>query len=178
MTESPVSNLYGIYRDVLRDAEGYVIWDRGWRKNLIVTDCRRLLASFMRGEPGTSGISGLQVGSGSDTWDTIPQQPGEGDTSLFDSNPHTISLSASNIDFLMLDSDSISVTPTNRIQIQLSLGPNVPPWPDANHPTITLREFGLIGQINGSNILINYVIHPAIVKDPVSALERTIWLIF
>ena len=26
--------------------------------------------------------------------------------------------------------------------------------------------------------LINYVTHPAIVKDPTSTLERTIWLVF
>ena len=28
------------------------------------------------------------------------------------------------------------------------------------------------------HVSINYVTHPAIVKDPTSTLERTIWLVF
>jgi hypothetical protein len=56
----------------------------------------------------------------------------------------------------------------------------VPPWPDGlpQHPAPSLREFGLVGQLNATPVLINYVSHPAIVKDPTSTLERTIWLVF
>jgi hypothetical protein len=54
----------------------------------------------------------------------------------------------------------------------------VPNWPDANHPTSTLREFGLAAQLNGVTVLINYRTHPAIAKDPASTLERTVWLVF
>jgi len=41
-----------------------------------------------------------------------------------------------------------------------------------------LREFGLIASLDGVPVLINYRTHPAIAKDPVSTLERTIWLVF
>jgi hypothetical protein len=82
------------------------------------------------------------------------------------------------IDFLNLTTDSVSAVPTNRLQIVAKLSAGVPNWPDANHATSTLREFGLVGQLNGATVLINYVTHPAIVKDPTSTLERTIWLVF
>jgi hypothetical protein len=54
----------------------------------------------------------------------------------------------------------------------------MPPWPDANHPTSTLREFGLVASLGGSDVLVNYRIHTAIAKDPTSSLVRTIWLVF
>ena len=42
----------------------------------------------------------------------------------------------------------------------------------------SLGEFGLVGQLNGVETLINYVTHPVIVKDPLSTLTRTVWLVF
>jgi hypothetical protein len=52
----------------------------------------------------------------------------------------------------------------------------VPPPP--YHSAPTLREFGLVATLNGSEVLLNYRTHPAIAKDPVSTLDRTIWLVF
>lgn len=167
--------LYGIYHDVLRNREGRIVWDRGWCKNTIVTDCRRLLASFMRGAPAAIGIRGLMVGSGDPAWDntsTPPATPGQ--TALVDPAPFTFNLTSAQINYLNPTTGVVSATPTQRIQIVAALGAGVPPGPNP----ITLREFGLVGQIGGANILINYVTHPAIVKDPTSTLERTIWLVF
>jgi hypothetical protein len=161
---------------MLRNAQGEVLWDSGWQKNVIVTGCRRLLAGFMLGGPHTSGIQGLQVGAGLVAWDTSLMSPIEGQTTLVDRNPYIVPQAALQIDYL--DGDTVTTTPTNRIQIVATLGPGEPTWPDANHPTSTLREFGLFGQLNGAAVLINYVIHPAIVKDAASTLERTIWLVF
>jgi hypothetical protein len=180
-TDVVVANLQGMYRDVLRDATRRVRWDRDWRKNAIVTDCRRLLAGFMRGAPtGTLGIQGLQVGTGLAAWDQPPGPPPArpGQASLVDPHPFTVSVADLKIDFLALTSDTVSADPTNRLQIVASLGPGVPSWPDANHATSTLREFGLVGQLDGATVLLNYVTHAAIVKDPTSTLERTIWLVF
>jgi hypothetical protein len=174
--EMVVADLHGLYHDVLRDQHGRVILDRGWHSNVIVVDCRRLLAGFMRGQPITLGIQGLRVGIGSEAWDQAPATPTPGQTGLVDPNPATVPVSDLQIDFL--DNGTATGTPTNRIQIVAALGPGVPPWPDVNHPTATLREFGLFGQLDGADVLINYVIHPAIVKDPSSTLERTIWLVF
>jgi hypothetical protein len=176
-----MANLQGMYRDVLRDTAGRVTWDRGWQMNAIVTDCRRLLAGFMRGAPpGTLGIQGLQVGTGLAAWDQPPgpPPPTAGQAALVDPHPFTVPVANLQIDFLDLTTDSVSAAPTNRLQIVASLGPGVPSWPDSDHATSTLREFGLVGQLNGATVLINYVTHPAIVKDPTSTLERTIWLVF
>ena len=93
-----------------------------------------------------------------------------------DPNPFTVPIGSLTIDYLA--GGVVSPSPTNSIQIFASLGPGVPSWPDANHATGTLREFGLLGQLDGADVLINYVTHPAIAKDPASTLERTIWLIF
>jgi len=180
-TDVVTANVQGMYRDVLRDAGGRVRWDGGWHKNAIVTNCRRLLASFMRGAPtGTLGIRGLQVGAGLAAWDQPPgpPPPTAGQVALVDLQPFTVSVNNLQIDFLALTSDSVSNDPTNRLQIVATLGPGVPSWPDANHATSTLREFGLVGELNGATVLINYVTHPAIVKDLTSRLERTIWLVF
>jgi hypothetical protein len=162
---------------VLCDAYGRVLWDRGWHRNTIVLNCRRLLAGFMAGPTMSLGIQGLRVGQGSNAWDlTSPPTPLPTQTALVDPNPFLLSGSALQIDFL--DGGTVTSTPTNRLQIIATLGPNVPPWPDANHVSGNLREFGLVGRLNGAETLINYVTHPVIVKDPASTLTRTIWLVF
>lgn len=180
-TDVVVANLHGMYRDVLRDATGRVTWEHAWQKNAIVTDCRRLLAGLMRGSPtGTLGIQGLQVGMGLVAWDQLPgpPPPTAGQTALVDTHAFTVPMANLQIDFLDLTTDSVSKDPTNRLQIIARLGPGVPSWPDADHATSTLREFGLVGMLNGATVLINYVTHAAVVKDPTSTLERTIWLVF
>jgi hypothetical protein len=180
--EAVTNNLYGMYRDVLRDAEGCVIWDGGWRKNTIVASCRQLLAAFMRGgavTPPTLGIQGLQIGMGQPAWDSGPlPAPDPGRTALVDPHRFTVDLSHIKIDYL--DGGTVTANPTNKLQIVATLGANIPSWPDVNHTTGTLREFGLVGQLGGAltPTLINYVAHPAIAKDPLSTLERTIWLTF
>jgi hypothetical protein len=176
--EKPVPTLYGCYHDRLLDRESRLICDYGWSNNVIRTDCRRLLAGFMLGTSDTFGIQALQVGAGLDTWDDIPPpDPTPGDT-LTDASPFSIPRADLDITFLELTSDANSLLPTNRVQIQASLGPGVPSWPDATHVSSTLREFGLVAQLNGNAVLINLVRHRAIAKDPTSTLERTIWLVF
>jgi hypothetical protein len=171
--------LRGMYRDVLRDTQGRVVWESGWHMNAIVVDCRRLLAGFLRGLPtGAAGIQGLQVGAGLATWDSPPGPPAPGSTqaALVDPNPHTVPRPQLVMDYLV--GGVVSATPTNELQIVATLGPGVPAWPDVNHATSTLREFGLVGQLNGATVLLNYVTHPAIPKHPASTLERTVWLVF
>ncbi len=179
-TEATTLHLYGMYHDVLRDPRGTAIWDSGWRKNTIVVDCRRLLAGFMHGAPtGALGLQGLQVGAGDPVWDqTGPPLPDGTQTALVDHNPFTVPRASLQINYLTGTGSTVSGTPTNQIQIVAQLGPNVPTWPDANHPVSTLREFGLVGQLDSTTVLINYVRHVAIVKDPASTLVRTIWLAF
>jgi hypothetical protein len=182
-TDMVTVHLHGMYHDVLRDAVGRVLWDSGRKPNTIVADCRRLLAGFMRGTPTTvAGIQGLQVGAGLSAWDQPPgpPPPSSAQSALVDPNPFTVSLASQQIAYLQPGSETVSVTPTNRVRIIATLGPGVPPWPDGlpQHPAPTLREFGLVARLGATPVLINYVTHPAIVKDPTSTLNRTIWLVF
>lgn len=179
MRESVTVGLYGMFRDVVRDASGRVTWESDWVKNVIVTDCRRLLAGFMRGAPTAAlGIQGMQVGAGSPLWDAPPGPPvpSPAQVALVDPSPFTVPPASLTMSYLA--GTAVSVTPTDRLQIFATLGPGVPPWPDGSHSSSTLREFGLVARLDGVPVLINYRPHAAIPKDPFSTLERTIWLTF
>jgi hypothetical protein len=174
--ERPTLHLAGMYRDVVRDSGGRVLRDSGWKSNAIVVDCRRVLASLMGGGPAL-GIQGLAVGAGLAAWDgTGPPPATPTQVALEDPNPFVVPAASLAIDFV--DAGVITATPTNRLQIVASLGPGAPPWPNGTHVSASLREFGLVGELNGAPVLINYVTHPVINKDPTSTLERTIWLVF
>lgn len=178
-SERATVELHGIYRDRLRRPDGAVTWDSGIRRNTIVVTCRQLLASFMRGTPAVAGIQGLQVGAGLDSWDTSgPPPPPTTQAALVDPHPYTVPAGALELSFIDEATGNVTNSPTNRLQILARLGPHVPTWPDANHASGTLREFALVGTLGGATVLINCVRHPAIPKDPVSTLERTIWLVF
>ncbi len=177
--ETPTMGLQGSYRDVLRDAAGQVTWDSGWRKNTILLGCRQLLAAFMSGDTNVAGIQGLQVGAGLEAWDggLPPQPPPVG--GLQDPSPYTAPKSALQFEYLDPATGQVSTGVTNRIQIVVTLGPNMPNWPgDGIHLAATLREFGLVGMLDGKPVLLNAVRHVAIAKDPVSTLVRTIQLVF
>lgn len=177
-TQSTFGGIKGMYRDVLKDARNRVVWSRDWTSNTIVGDCRRLLAAFVHGPPTTSlGIQGLWVGAGLDSWDSGGAPPPDGtETQLVD--PHPYLMSAGDLQLEFLTDSGVSPTPTNRLQIVASLGTDQPDWPDAHHVTGNLREFGLVAELQGTPVLINYVRHTVIAKDPSSTLERTIWLVF
>jgi hypothetical protein len=175
--EHATDGLRGQYRDVLLSARGEVLEDRGWRSNAIVSGCHTLLAVLLRGSPTASGLVGLQVGSGKASWDSTGPPPAtSAQTTLVDPAPFTVGPAALTMDFLT--AGAISGSPTNRLQIQATLGPGVPSWPDPNHVSASLREFGLVATLGGDPVLINYVTHLIIAKDPASTLQRTIWLTF
>ncbi|MFF0445264.1 hypothetical protein ACFYT4_02400 [Streptomyces sp. NPDC004609] len=175
---SPTETLTGEYRDVLLDPSGRVTWDSGVRRNTIVADCKRLLCGFVQGSTTTHGITGLQVGQGHDTWDRPPGPPPAlpTDTRLADPKPFTVAAGSLQIDYVI--GPNVVATPSNQLQIVATLGPNEPPWPDNDHPNRTLREFGLAGTLGTDTVLIDYVTHPAIPRDPESTLKRTIRLVF
>ncbi|KKK06430.1 hypothetical protein [Micromonospora sp. HK10] len=178
--ERPAAGLYGQFRDVLYDADGEPRWDRGWVRNTIVTDFRRLLAGFVRGTPTTAeSVLGLAVGAGLPAWDASgPPQPSPTQAALVDPHPHLVPRAQLQLDYIDPATGTISATPTGTLQLKALLGPAVPAWPDGNHATSTLREFGLVARLDGTQVLLNYRTHPAIAKDPASTLERTIWLVF
>lgn len=178
ITETDITLLTGLYRDVLTGQDGELLWDSGQQKNLIVANCRVLLASFMRGTPPALGIQSLKVGSGLAAWDTLPAPPATSQTAMVDPNPYTMAVAQLQFAYLNALNGAPVPGPTNILQIRATFGPGLPTWPDANHPTSTLREFGLFGKLNGADWMINSVRHPAIVKHQVSTLTRTLWLVF
>jgi hypothetical protein len=182
ITENPALTLEGRYHDVLYGPDGAVVWDRGWHKNAIAVSCRRLLASFLKADPTALGIDGLMVGAGSPAWDAGAPPPPTPTSVFFDLNPTKVPRVApppgATFQMDYLDGPNVSALPTNRLQINIKLGPGVPAWPDGSHTTSSLREFGLVGRFGGADVMLNYVTHPVITKDPFSTLERTIWLVF
>lgn len=80
------SFLRGIYRDILLDRHGQVIFDRGFSSNTIVDNGRILLAGFMKNDPKgpkAVGIEYMAVGQGAKEWsDTDPPPPLESTNKL------------------------------------------------------------------------------------------------
>jgi hypothetical protein len=169
----------GIYRDQLLNAEGCVVFDSGWNSNLIVANCRVLLAAFMRNDARSHGIQSLQVGRGNAAWDTTPPPPPDPNTTtkLEDPSPFIIPVADLGIQYLN-DRDEAVAGPTSRIQITATLGPGKPAA-----ESFPLREFGLFGALDnapGSPLpfMIDYIRHPLIEKSGSVTLERRVRLIF
>ena len=163
----------GIYRDRLLDTGRQPVFDSEWKSNLIVTNCRVLLAGFMRNEGSARGIRSLHVGQGDPNWDTTPPPaPPTSSNQLVDTTPFIIPVANLTLQYLN-DSDAIVPGPTSRIEITATLGPNQPVAGIYN-----LREFGLFGELNSQPFMIDYVRHPVIQKSGSFTLERRIRLIF
>lgn len=184
-SEHPTDDVAGYVRDVLRAPDGTALFDSGVQKNVITNDGRRLLAGFLHGATTTvQSILSLRVGAGDPAWDvTTTPPPSAATTVLVDSHPYDHKNTVTDTTLLVFEyvdpaSDTVVAGPTTKLQIRATLKPGMPPWPDANHTTGTLREYGLVANLNGGDVLVNYRTHAAIAKDPTSTLERTIWLVF
>jgi hypothetical protein len=171
----------GIYRDRLLDAGGGAVFDSGWRKNMIVMNCRVLIAGLLKDDPDESplGIQSLKLGRGSASWDALPPASPDPDTmtQLVEATPYVIPRSALTLRYLNA-SNEISNAPTNRLEVIATLGPGEPaPGPNVPSPYL-LREFGLFGKLKGADYMIDYIRHPLIEKDSAVTLERRVQLIF
>jgi len=168
--------LKGYYNDLLIDAHDRVREDRGWRANLIVEGCNRLLAALMKGQQGLGGILYLAVGEGVKEWDGALPQPQPAATRL---SKEILRRPIAAEDIIFLDSaGQPSATPTGRLQISIELS-------RADFPANgfrPVREFGLFGgnatAAVDSGFMINHVIHPRIDITPGLTLCRTLRLDF
>lgn len=139
--------------------------------NLVVNECSVLIAMLMKG--GCNGIQYFAVGSGSDTWDNnnLPN-PEENDVKLLN-EIFRKPITSDNIVYID-DSNNISETPTNRLQITITLLED-----EANGE---LREMGFFGGdatlTKDSGHLINRKIHGSIFKTSGMQLERVIRFTF
>lgn len=170
------SIIEGIYRDRLVDASGRLLSDSGWRHNMIVLHCRVLLGAFLHNEGSALGVQSMQVGRGDPSWDTAPPPLPDASTTtqLTDGSPFVVQ--GANLVLEYLDAtESIVASPTNRVQVTATLGPNEPT--PSGSPPFPLREFGLFGSLQGVPFMIDYVRHPLIEKDGAVTLERKVRLV-
>ncbi|MCZ6673542.1 MAG: hypothetical protein O7C75_11470 [Verrucomicrobia bacterium] len=172
-----ISNIRGIYRDILKGKEGDTRYDSGWVSNAIVDKCRVLLAGFMKNE-SSNGIQYLAVGKGLEQWDTTgaPAPDPVNITAL--ENKFMPTIPVSELQLAYLDENEAEVAgPTHRLQITATLNPAYPePIPPGN--TYPLREFGLFGQLDSTDFMIDVIRHPVIHKDASSTLIRVVRLFF
>lgn len=179
------TTIKGIYRDILKDPGGDVIWDSGWQSNVIVHRCRILLAAFMKNDENSVGIQCLKVGKGDPGWDNMdvppkPEDP-EKTKALVDTHPAKFEIGESNLAYLD-ENDDTTETPTNVLQVTVTLGVNQPPPPDEALTYYPLREFGLFGKYGNEDESEDYMIdcirHPVIRKDKSATLVRVVKLFF
>lgn len=175
------NSIKGIYRDILRSSDNTVIYDSGWRSNIIVDRCRVLLSAFMKNEQ-TRGIQSVKVGQGDPRWDIDgAPAPTAQLTTLIDPSPYIMNAGDLQIDYLD-ENDEVVSNPTNRLQVSVTFGLNQPPAvaPLSSYP---MREFGLFGQYTDAggtvhDYMIDCIRHTVINKDVTATLERSVKLYF
>jgi hypothetical protein len=163
----------GVYRDVLYDAAGAVLWRRDWHPNLIVDGLRKLLAALMKGDPQGAQLGHWAVGIGDVSWDsgTVPSEAARRTRSQLYTEVARQVLLPGQITFL-------GGTFTNRLEVTAQFATaDIPGGP----ATWSLREFGLFAggtAAANSGVLINHRIHPRIDMQPGFTLQRTLRLTF
>lgn len=169
--------LYGEYRDQLISTSGDVR-DFGWRSNVVVNQCRQLLAAFMKGD-AASGIQFIALGRGDMNWDSqMPEAPDRNTDALTDSTPEIINIAdaAMAIDYLD-NAGEVSPDLSQRIQVSITLVPGSLPIA-VGETAFPLREFALFGQMDAENFMIDYVRHPVMNIGPEDTLVRKVRLVF
>lgn len=169
----------GIYRDILRDKKNRPLYDSGWRSNLIVLRCRVLLASLMMND-SPLGIQQVKIGIGDASWDETPPAAADPDTTtdLVDAAPFIISVADLTLEYLQPNGEPVENPDekTNYIQATIQLDPGDPP--PISGSVYPMREFGLFGDLNGEEYMLDYIVHPVIEKHELASLERKVRLLF
>ncbi|WP_045855617.1 hypothetical protein [Teredinibacter purpureus] len=164
----------GKYWDQVRKRDGK-LHEFGWRSNIVVDQCRELIAGFMLGGTST-GIQQLRLGRGESHWDNNPPPaPVAATTMLTDTTPTIISGSALNLQFLDAVGNE-TTTPTHRIQVAVTLDSDT--LSISGSERYPLREFALFGQFDGEDYMIDYVRHPVMSLSVGDTLIRKIRLVF
>ena len=180
----------GLYHDLLLNSAGTPIADLGWRSNMIVAQCDRLVAALMKNYQAVSagefkGISYLAIGEGDKMWDDDPHIPSPA-TKKLKKELFRLYIKPEQIKFL---SEPVIVAgkpgpvipidkPTRLLEITVDI--KAPELITKGYQP--LREFGLFGgdatDRPNSGYLINYVVHPSIDLTEKLTLNRTIRLSF
>ena len=165
----------GEYRDVWRDRQGKILWQRDWRPNLIVNGLSNLLAALVMGDSQGQRLMFWAVGSGENAWDggTLPSD--EERRSRFGLYNETGRQEIMPAQMTFIDATgNPQAAISNRLEITAEFA--VPEFPAG-----PLRELGLFAGGSaavGSGILINHAIHPRIDLQENFTLQRTLRLTF
>mgnify|MGYP003663371433 CR=1 FL=1 len=175
MKSESVLRIIGEWRTIIRDTQGRVLGDSGWRRNQVQNTNAILLASLIKNAAGISGVLFWAYGEGQASWDSSPPVQLETDTTLT-SEVFRKAVTAPDVTFR--DSTTfvdIDPTPSNVIQIDQLLGIT-----EANG--YSLREFGLFGgtatTTPDSGLFMNWVVHDRIDKDNSISVQRSIRFLF
>lgn len=184
--EQVSSPIKGTYRDTLCGSDGTVLFDSGWRSNMIVNDCHVLMAALVKilanNRKLVSGAEDglfLCVGEGLGNWDDPQKRPVPKPSDQELKTKYSPPFKELGLKFMNKKQNGTDTTyeestdPTNILEITATLGQEYP-----NNPNYPLREFGLFAKLNGKEYMINHVIHPVITKGASATLERVIHLEF
>lgn len=169
-------SMVGMWQDTYTYRDGRVV-QTPWHKNQI-KNLAAVIAGGLFGRQGEKaapfvGFSYLAVGSGLDAWDAVPPVADKTQTTLV---TETFRKAADLVDIVWLDpdTDAVSVVPTRKVQVSVTLLPA-----EANG---TLREFALFcGDASGvadSGLMFNGVTHGRIDKDDGVTITRKIRILF
>ena len=170
MEEQVPTTATGEHRDVLRDADGRIVWVREWEHNVIVTSLRSLLAALVKGDSQGHAIGWWAVGSGALAWDSPPGAPADAVRQGYSRLVAEVGRKAVPAGAMAFLGGSF----TNQLEIISS-------FTTADVPVGPLREFGVYGggtAAANSGVLINHRVHPRIDMQPGFTLERTLNLTF
>jgi hypothetical protein len=128
----------GEYRDVLLGADGRVVWETAWERNLIVNSFRRLLAALVKGDAQGVPIAFWAVGTGNPSWDagTVPTDAARRARAGLFTETGRKAVPPGQITF-------VGGTFTNRLEITQSFTTADIPSGAGNPADLQLREFGL-----------------------------------
>jgi hypothetical protein len=149
----------------------------GWRPNVVVDQCRNLLAAFIKGETAL-GIQRIDLGRGDSLWDSsIYTSPPASTSSLVDSGFVSILASTADMSIEFIDpTGAVTATPSNRIEVTVNV--NGTSLPLSTGEIFPLREFALMGRHDSTDFMIDYVRHPVINIVSGDVLVRKIRLTF
>jgi len=158
--------LQGIYRDIVHDASGCLVYDSRWSSNCIVDTAWPLLSGLLKNTPDFHGIMYWAVGTGDPVWDS-EHIIAECSALRLYNEVARVPVAAEDMTYLNPDGSESEQT-TSRLEVNANFS-----WLNETH---ILREFGIYGgnasESANSGYLINYVIHPAIELTSGSTLTR------
>jgi hypothetical protein len=175
--EEQFGQISGTFRDRIVGPSGEILFDSGWLRNNIMSGCRVLLGSLMKGGSGFAGLQYWAVGEGLAAWDTTPPAP-QDRTALVKELDRQV-ITAAQVQFWSPQwqtpgQDLPSGTPSYVLDIRVNFTNTV--WGK------TLREFGLFGGnatgAANSGFLINHKVHSPLQVPSGATLQRRLVLTF